>query len=235
MIIGHIGVRKGSKGVPGKNFRPICGRPLIDWSLDQLFAEPLIDVVVVSTDSEEILAHAVARGTVDIGLRPAHLATDSAGKWGVWQHALAATEAATGRRATCFVDIDATSPLRLPEDLRGTLDLFLKEQPDMAMACAEARVNPYFNLLEVDSEGALHVSKPLPGGVVARQQAPKVYQHAANTYVLSPDYLRRAKGLFEGRAIPYVVPDERSLDIDSPFDFRLVEFLLSERLGTAKP
>ncbi|MFN7596767.1 MAG: cytidylyltransferase domain-containing protein, partial [Cereibacter sp.] len=56
MIIGHIGARKGSKGVPGKNFRPICGKPLIDWSLDQLFASPVIDAVVVSTDDEGIYA-----------------------------------------------------------------------------------------------------------------------------------------------------------------------------------
>ena len=80
MIIGHIGVRKGSKGVPGKNFRPLCGRPLIDWSLDQLLNHAEVDTVVVSTDSEEILAHAIKRGCLDIGLRPAHLATDSAGR-----------------------------------------------------------------------------------------------------------------------------------------------------------
>ena len=96
MIIGHIGARKGSKGVPGKNFRLICGKPLIDWSLDQLFASPTLDAVVVSTDDEAIYAHALARGALAIGLRPAHLATDTAGKWGVWQHALAAAEQITG-------------------------------------------------------------------------------------------------------------------------------------------
>ena len=90
MIIGHIGARKGSKGVPGKNFRMICGKPLIDWSLDQLFASSRVDAVVVSTDDEAIYDHAVAKGALTIGLRPAHLATDTAGKWGVWQHALAA-------------------------------------------------------------------------------------------------------------------------------------------------
>ena len=98
MIIGHIGARKGSKGVPGKNFRPICGKPLNDWSLDHLFASPTIDAVVVSTDDEAIYAHALARGALPIGLRPAHLATDTAGKWGVWQHALAAVLRAVQQR-----------------------------------------------------------------------------------------------------------------------------------------
>ncbi len=229
MILGHIGVRAGSKGVPGKNFRPICGKPLIDWSLDQLLEHDQVDAVVVSTDSPEILSHALAKGALDIGLRPAHLATDGAGKWGVWQHALDAAEALTGP-VTAFLDLDATAPLRIPQDITDALALFQTEQPDMVMSCCEARKNPYFNLVEPDETGALHVSKPLPGGVVARQQAPVVYEHAASTYVVAPDYLRRANALFEGRVIPYLMPPERCLDIDSPFDFKLVEFLLKDRM-----
>ncbi len=232
MILGHIGVRKGSKGVPRKNFKPICGRPLIDWSLDQLLAHPLIDAVVVSTDDQEIYDHAVAKGTLAIGLRPDHLATDSAGKWGVWQHALAASEALIGP-VEAFVDLDATSPLRLPSDIGDALALYQAQRPDMVMSCCEARKNPYFNLVEPDATGALHVSKPLPGGVVARQAAPTVYEHAASTYVVRPDYLRSAKSLFEGRVIPYLMPAERCVDIDSPFDFKLVEFLLNEQLKEA--
>lgn len=229
MIIGHIGARKGSKGVPRKNFRMICGKPLIDWSLDQLFESAEIDAVVVSTDDEEIYEHAVARGALKIGLRPDHLATDAAGKWGVWQHALSASEALTGP-ATAFVDLDCTSPLRLPEDISNALALYHAERPDMVMSCCEARKNPYFNLVEPDASGALHVSKPLPGGVVARQQAPVVYEHAASTYVVAPDYLRRANSLYEGRVIPYLMPPERCFDIDSPLDFQLVEFLLTQSL-----
>ena len=64
MILGHIGVRKGSKGLPGKNFKLICGKPLVDWSLEQLFDHPEIDVVVVSTDDEEIFKHAVSKGAL---------------------------------------------------------------------------------------------------------------------------------------------------------------------------
>lgn len=229
MILGHIGARKGSKGVPGKNFRLICGKPLIDWSLDQLFANPRIDVVVVSTDDPAIYDHAVARGALKIGLRPAHLATDSAGKWGVWQHALEAAEALLPAPVTAFVDLDCTSPLREDADIDRALDLFRQEHPDMVMSCCEARKNPYFNLVEPDASGALHVSKPLPGGVVARQQAPVVYEHAASTYVLDPAYLRRAKSLYEGRVIPYLMEPERCVDIDTEFDFRLAEFLLKSR------
>lgn len=232
MILGHIGARKGSKGVPGKNFRLICGKPLIDWSLDQLFDHPQVDAVVVSTDDPAIYDHAIARGALKIGLRPAHLATDGAGKWGVWQHALEVSEPMTGP-VTAFLDLDCTSPLRLPSDITNALDLFHKDAPDMVMSCCEARKNPYFNLVEPDATGALHVSKPLPGGVVARQHAPTVYEHAASTYVVAPAYLKRAKSLFEGRVIPYLMDADRCVDIDTPFDFKLVEFLLNSRQSEA--
>lgn len=229
MILGHIGARKGSKGVPGKNFRPLCGKPLIDWSLDQLFANPRVGAVVVSTDDEAIYAHAVKRGALEIGLRPPELATDTAPKWGVWQHALMASEA-LGGPVSAFLDLDCTSPLRLPEDIDGALTLYEIEHPDMVMSVCEARKNPYFNLVEPDAQGALHVSKALPGGVWARQDAPTVYEHVGMVYVVQPQYLRTAKTIYEGRVIPYVLPAERCHDIDTPYDFRLVEFLLSEQL-----
>jgi N-acylneuraminate cytidylyltransferase len=229
MILGHIGARKGSKGVPRKNFRDICGKPLIDWSLDQLLTHPRVDAVVVSTDDEEIYDHAIAKGALKMGLRPAHLASDTAGKWQVWQHALEVSQGMLDQPVTAFLDLDCTSPLRLMEDIDNALDLFFDEKPDMVMSCCDAHKNPYFNLVEPDETGALHVSKPLPGGVVARQQAPKVYEHAASTYVVAPDYLRRANSLYEGRVIPYVMPPERCADIDTPLDFRIVEFLMKDR------
>ena len=229
MRLGHIGARAGSKGVVGKNFLPVSGKPLIDWSLDQLFAAPEIDAVVVSTDCPKIYAHALAKGALDIGLRPAALASDTAAKWHVWQHSLNAAEARLGADITAFVDLDCTSPLRLQQDITDALKLFESQRPDMVMSCCEASKNPYFNLVEPDETGALRVSKPLPGGVVARQQAPQVWEHAASTYVLDPAYLRRAKSLFEGRVIPYLMPPERCVDIDAPLDLKIVELLLKER------
>lgn len=232
MIVGHIGVRKGSKGVVGKNFRDFLGKPLIDWSLDQLLAHPRVAHVVVSTDDERIYDHAIAKGCFEMGLRPPELASDTAAKWDVWQHALTQAEALVGP-VDAFLDLDCTSPLRLPEDIDGALDAFFDKRPDMIMSCTEARKNPYFNLVEPDQSGYLHVSKPLPGGVVARQQAPVVWEHAASTYVVDPAYLKRARGLFQGRVLPYLMPTERCLDIDTELDFKIVEHLMKERLDGA--
>ena len=228
MILGHIGARKGSKGVVGKNFRPIAGKPLIDWSLDQLFRNNNVDAVVVSTDDPEVYEHGRKRGALDIGLRPEKLATDGASKWNVWQHSLDVAEEKLGP-ITAFLDLDCTSPLREDEDIDNALALFKDQAPDMVMSCCDARKNPYFNLVEVGETGSLQVSKPLPGNVVARQQAPTVYEHAASTYVVAPSYLRSAGFLYEGHVIPYVMPTERCLDIDTEFDFKIVEFLMKEK------
>ncbi len=228
MILGHIGVRGGSKGVPGKNFRVINGKPLIDWSLDMLLAHSRVDALVVSTDDAAMYAHSVAKGALEIGLRPAELATDAAPKWGVWQHALAASETLLGKKVTGFLDLDVTNPLRLEQDISGALDLFSEEQPDMVMSVCEARKNPYFNLVEPDETGALAVSKQLPGGVWARQAAPTVYEHVGCVYVVAPEYLRQAQTIYEGRVIPFEISAERGFDIDNPHDFDLVEYLLTK-------
>jgi N-acylneuraminate cytidylyltransferase len=230
LIIGHIGARAGSKGVPNKNFRDMHGKHLIDWSLDQLLEHHQIDAVVVSTDSADMYAHGLKRGGLDIGLRPAELASDTAGKFHVWKHALAQVEKQTGP-VSAFVDLDCTSPLRLPQDITGALDLYHAQTPDMVMSCCISRKNPYFNMLETDNTGALHVSKPLPGHVLSRQAAPVVYDHVGLVYVLNPDYLRAADSLFEGRVIPYEVPEARSLDIDSPLDWDIVTFMLERQIA----
>ena len=228
MIVGHIGARKGSKGVPGKNFRTLQGKPLIDWSLDQLLDNPRIDVVVVSTDDEDIYRHARTKKTLDIGLRPPELCTDTASKWVVWQHALKVTEAIVGP-VSVFVDLDCTAPMRRDCDIDAALTQFAADQPDMLMSCCTARKNPYFNLVEPDATGALQVSKPLATHVVARQQAPVVYEHAGGTYVLDPTYLKSASSLFEGRVLPFLMPAERCVDIDSEFDFKIANFLMKEQ------
>ncbi len=230
MILGHIGARKGSKGVKGKNSRLIAGKPLIDWSLDQLCRNRNIDAVVVSTDDENIFMSSVKRGTIDIGLRPAELATDGASKWQVWQHSLQKAEEILGP-VSAFVDLDCTSPLRWDEDIDNALSLFLEECPDLVLSCCEARKNPYFNLVEITESGSLSVSKPLPENIVARQQAPKVLEHAASTYVVAPTYLRSASFLYDGHVIPYIMPEERCLDIDSEFDFELIEYLLKKNIN----
>jgi CMP-N-acetylneuraminic acid synthetase len=225
-----IGARGGSKGVANKNIRSLLGKPLIAWSIEQALACPEIERVVVSTDSPDIAEAARAAGAETPFMRPEKLASDTAGKWEVWQHALAACEAHYGEQVDLFVDLDCTSPLRDVADISSAIAQFRSSDVDAVFSVCEARKNPYFNMLEEEG-GNLQICKKLPKPIVRRQDAPVVYEHVASIYVLSPDYLRRGTGLLSGRTHGYNIGAAKSPDIDNESDFQFVEYLMKRRLG----
>jgi len=236
-ILCVIAARGGSQGVPGKNIRPLLGKPVIGWAIDNSLATPEIDRVCVSTDSPEIAEIARAAGAEIPFLRPAHLARPESGKFQVWQHALEECERRYNTRYDLFVDIDCTNPLLESTDIEASIARFrdLRRngvKVDAVFTVAAARRNPYFNLVEPDEGGALRMSKSAGERVLARQNAPIVYEHVAGVYVLDPDYLRRASHLLDGHAAGYEVPVEKAVDIDTEVDFLLVELLLKKRMGT---
>ena len=224
-----IGARGGSKGLANKNIRPLLGKPLIAWSIEQAMACPEIDRVVVSTDSPAIAEVAQAYGADVPFMRPAELANDTAGKWQVWRHALATCDTYYDETIDLFVDLDCTSPLRDVEDISKAIAQFKASSVDAVFSVCEARKNPYFNMLEIVNSYQ-QICKSLPSPVVRRQDAPKVYEHVASIYVLSPDYLRRGTGLLSGRTHGYDIGLAKSLDVDSEFDFELIEYLMRKRL-----
>lgn len=221
-----ICARGGSQGVPGKNIRNLLGKPLITWSIEQARACPGIDAVCVSTDSEEIAEVALRAGAEVPYLRPAHLATHSAPKVPVIEHLVAELET-RGRQFQRIVDLDPTSPLRDVADIEACLQL-LDSDADVVITGYESDKNPYFNMVEVGEDGFSHLCKPPPNPIAGRQGAPRVYAMNASIYVWQRQTL--CLGLWGGRTRLYVMPRNRSIDIDSPLDFRLVELLMAEKL-----
>jgi CMP-N,N'-diacetyllegionaminic acid synthase len=233
-ILCVIAARGGSQGVPGKNVRPLLGKPVIARAVQTALAAPEIERVVISTDSSVIAEAAVAAGAEAPFVRPAALAQSDSGKFQVWQHALSACEAHDGRRYELYVDIDCTNPLIEPSDVSGAIARFrsLRAESvavDAVFTIAQARRNPYFNLVEPDASGALRMSKTRGGTVLSRQTAPVVFEHVAGVYVLDAQYLRRATHLLDGHAAGYEVPEDKAFDIDTELDFQLIEFLLGRR------
>lgn len=229
-----ISARGGSRGLPGKNIRPMLGKPLIVWSIEQALLTPEIDRVVVSTDSEEIAEIARAAGAETPFLRPDYLSNSEAGKFGVFKHALQACEDFYSEQYNLYVDLDCTSPLRDVSDISACIAMFHERKKygvDCVFSICEARKNPYFNLLEADERGALKVSKKLPGTIVRRQDAPAVFEHVASIYALDPAYIRSAGYLVDGHTEGYDIGSEKSLDVDSDFDFLLIEYLMKRKLG----
>lgn len=229
MRICTITVRAGSKGVPGKNLRVVAGRPLFGHSVAQAVATGLFDEIVVSSDSEEILSQAPAFGATGVVRRPAEMATDTAGKVPAIAHAVRTTEERTGARYDVCVDLDATSPLRTIDDIRDAVALFERAEPESLITGAEARRNPYFNLVEEQPDGTVAVSKTPDDAVLRRQDAPRCFDMNGSIYVWRRSSLLDDQVVFFPSTILFEMPAERSIDVDSEFDFRIVEWLMGQR------
>jgi len=229
-----ICARWGSKGVKGKNLKVLLGKPLIAHSIDQARASGLFDLIAVSSDSDEILAVAQDCGADLLVKRPDELATDQAAKLPVIRHCVAEVERLTGDSFETLVDLDATSPLRTPEDIRDAVELLERSGAGNVITAMPARRSPYFNLVELDQDGIVHLSKPPRNAIVRRQDAPKCYDMNASIYVWRRAALFGNESLFNPDTRLHVMPEERSIDIDSELDFRFVEFLMASGVNVVE-
>lgn len=219
--------RGGSKGVPGKNIRPLGGKPLIAHTIAQAFESGMFDAIAVSSDSAEILAVAQAAGVSDLVQRPAEMATDEAGKLPAVRHCVAEMEARTGRVFDVVVDLQPTSPLRAPQDIREAIALQERLGCANVISGTEAAASPYFNLVEEQSDGSVALSKRLAHPVLRRQDAPRCFALNGAIYVWRRDALMTGESLWFADTHLFEMPPERSIDIDTEFDFELAVFLMA--------
>lgn len=229
--VAFIFVRGGSKGLPGKNVRPLCGKPLVAWSIEHALAVPRIARVIVSTDSEEIAQIALKHGAEVPFMRPADLAGDKSPEWLAWRHALEFLRADEGQLPDAMVSVPATAPLREPADIERCLDVFAEGDADIVVTVSEALRSPYFNMVQERGDGSVGLVIPPDGAIARRQDAPVVYDMATVAYVARPEFVLTHDAVFQGRVRAVKVPQERAIDIDTLYDFRLAEFLMqtSER------
>lgn len=221
-----ITARGGSKGIPGKNIRPLGGKPLVCHTIDHAreFADD--KDICLSTDSEEIAGTARSYGLEVPFMRPAELATDSAGSYGVILHALDHYKK-LGIEYDRVVLLQPTSPLRTPEDIKRAIDLW-RPEIDMVVTVTEAKANPYYDAFETGEDGFLHISKG-EGKFTRRQDAPEVWQYNGAVYVMSVPSLRRGPMNTFNRIVPSPMSREHSVDLDTPLDWMIAEYLLSDK------
>ena len=226
MNIISICARGGSAGLPGKNIRLLQDKPLIAWTIEQARESGLADRIIVSTDSLAIAKVALEFGAEVPFLRPDHLATFDAPKLPVIQHMVEWVESA-GTTVDVIIDLDPTSPLRAVGDIINCVAM-LDDDTDLVITGCESDKNPYFNMVEVAPDGyAGLVCKP-QNEVFGRQGAPKVYAMNASIYVWRRTTLTGS--LWSSpRVRLYAMPRERSIDIDHPVDFDLVELIMQKR------
>jgi CMP-N-acetylneuraminic acid synthetase len=227
--IAFIFARGGSKGLPGKNVRPLAGKPLIAWSIAHARAVERIERVIVSTDSQEIADVAIEYGAEVPFIRPERLAKDSSPEWLAWRHALNFMLETEGNLSDVFVSIPATAPLRLPLDIENCLDEYEKGDSDMVITVTDAHRNPYFNMVKQNVDGKVGLVIAPSNTITRRQDVPLVYDMTTVAYVANPKFVMTHQSAFEGRVRAVHVPLERAIDIDTLMDFRIAEILIAER------
>lgn len=228
-ILCTICARGGSKGVKGKNFKLINGKPLIAYTIETAIHSGLFEHVVVSSDSKDIQNVAIEYGAEVFFTRPTELASDTAAKIPVIRHAFIESEKHYNDKYNILVDLDATSPLRTVEDIKACVDLLIKTKCENVITAMPSRRSPYFNLIERNAAGQWDVSKKLEKKLVCRQDAPACYDMNASIYVWTRGSILHNDSVFNPTTELYVMPEERSIDIDSELDFQFVEFLLNQK------
>jgi CMP-N,N'-diacetyllegionaminic acid synthase len=224
-----ICARGGSKGVKGKNIRPLLGKPLIVYSVEQAHQTGIFDAIAVSSDSEEILSVAKSAGADYLIHRPADLAKSISPKLPVIRHCVEEVEQHTNCNYEVIVDLDATSPLRNIEDIIKAVGFLEEMHVSNVITGTPARRSPYFNLVEVNEKGVPHLSKSLPVAVTRRQDSPKCYDMNASIYVWKREILFKSPTLFNDDTLLYVMPEERSIDIDTELDFDFVTYIMAKK------
>ena len=236
-ILITICARGGSKGIPGKNIKPIAGKPLIAYSID--CARRVSDIlggceILLSTDSEEIRDCAARYGLETEYRRPARLADDHCAKLDAIADALEWSEQRNGAPFDYLIDLDCTSPLRTAEDVLKALEM-LKADPEALdiFSVNPAARNPYFNMVERKASGYYDLVKD--GSVfTTRQSSPQVYDMNGSFYIYRHAFFDR--GLRDPNtplSLVYVMPHV-CFDLDEPVDFDYMSYLLEQdKLGFA--
>ncbi|HNP23921.1 MAG TPA: acylneuraminate cytidylyltransferase family protein [Panacibacter sp.] len=231
-ILGTICCRGGSKGIAGKNIKPLSGKPLLAYTTATALASSLLNDVIVSTDSEEIGQVARSNGINMVIDRPEALATDTASKWPVFIHAAEQYEELKGVCVDYLVDMDVTVPLKTTADIDGAIQTALANPAaDVIITAYEPERNPYFNMMEIGGNGFASIVKAQPQPVVRRQDAPAVYSLCPAAYVIKRAALYAYDHWSKAKCMLYVIPRSHAVDIDTAFDFQLVEFLMQYEHG----
>lgn len=229
--VAFIFARGGSKGLPGKNIRPLAGKPLIAWAIDHAKSVARVRRIIVSTDSATIADVAIEYGAEVPFIRPSELAQDNSPEWLAWRHALNYLLDDEGTLPDAMLSVPTTAPLRFPIDLENCLDEFAKGDADMVITVTDAHRNPWFNMVKENQDGTVGLVMKPELGIARRQDAPAVFDMATVGYVARPQFVLQQMGHFSGKVRAVKVPVERAIDIDTLLDFEMAEFWLSRRRG----
>lgn len=231
-MLALIPARSGSKGLPGKNIKMLLGKPLLVYAIEAAQQAKSIDRIVVSTDDEQIAEVARQYDAEVPFLRPAELATDNASAIDVYLYTIDQLSKLERRSIEEFVVLQPTSPLRQAADIDRAIEIFYARQADMVVSFYQTSHPPVWaKRIENDKISDYFTFDP---GISNRQKLPSAFMPNGAVYVINVTVLREKRTYYTDRTIPYVMPEERSVDIDTEADFKYAEFLIRQRYAEVK-
>lgn len=229
-ILITICARGGSKGIPGKNIKLLNGKPLIYYTIrvaKQFQNEIKVVDLILSTDSKEIIDVADEYGLHSDYIRSDYLSGDTVGKLDAIKDVLLWKEKNENCKYDYVLDLDVTSPLRNLEDLKNAFEIFQNNDESVNLfSVSKARRNPYFNMVELKTNGFYSLVKKPDEVILSRQSSPEVYDLNASFYFYKRIFFEQGhKGAITDRSLIYLVP-HICFDIDQPFDFEIISGLM---------
>jgi len=228
-ILAIIPARGGSKGLPGKNIKELCGKPLIAWSIEHAQKSKYVDELFISTDSQEIADVAEHFGAPCPELRPAELARDTAPSSEFIVYTLEKMKK-EGKSFDYFILLEPTSPLRDVEDVDKSIEMLVDNpvaESVMGVVRAEDS-NPAF-MVKI-GEGGLMIPFMGKAETLRRQDIPDAYYFEGTVYLSKCDAYMEKKAFYHDKTLPYVVPKWKSFEIDDIIDFTIIEAIMKMKL-----
>tara|TARA_A100001011_G_C14287625_1_gene834586 strand:- start:257 stop:943 length:687 start_codon:yes stop_codon:yes gene_type:complete len=224
-FIALICARGGSKGIKNKNIKNFDGKPLIAWTIELAKKVKEIDRVIVSTESKKIASISRKYGAETPFLRPKKLSLDYSPEWEVWRHAVNFLKKQNEKFNGVMI-LHATSPLRSIEDIKRCIKLF-KKFKKTTISISDAYRNPFYNMVKKKKNFYKLVN--FRKKIRSRQLAPKVYDMTTVCWMLKPETIIKNNFLFDDKVVGFLVPKNRSIDIDDEYDFKYALLLKKKR------
>lgn len=222
-IVALIPARGGSKGIKNKNIINLCGKPLISYTIQAALESKYIDKVIVSTDSQEIADVAIKYGAEVPFLRPGELASDTSKTIDAVMHAVGELEKRK-EQYDILILLQATQPLRTADDIDSAIELFIKNKGQSLVSVSPVEDNPIL-IRTIDNLGRMNSILPMKS-TCRRQDMPLYYRVNGCIYINLISELDLNTS-FNDNKIPYIMPKERSVDIDEIKDLLIAQYYIS--------
>ncbi len=229
-ILCSICGRSGSSGVKNKNIKKFLGKPLISYTIDQAKKSKIFNKIIISSDSKKILDIGKIYNVDLLIKRPLKLASSTASKLTVINHLFKYAERFYKTKFDLIVDLDITSPLRSIDDIKSTLSKIKRKKSAANVVCiSNPKRNPYFNMVRLSGKKI----KLVLGGkktIHSRQTAPKVYDVNPSVIAWNRDGILKLKKVINKNTYFNFIPVDRSIDIDTLYDFELAQLIYKHKV-----